>query len=280
MWPPVTGASLSSLWQNYIPTPADRRCSTWAKSWSFSWNHGDGHQKTNNFLSTLSHFRLLHVRTCRCHGSLVVVCVRATRQSSGVSRTHNRKTLVVLLNSFSLLPSWFREGWWDAQTSHSHCEQTTSPHIDSPLQEKGKKKRLEKYEINADAACVMWNRLDSFSAFLNNMKVTAAGNVLHLNRNFVLWTAILRANSLSCNSNRRLCGLLLPYHSNGSLHECAGTQELEQITDMALEAGRFTFLISIMETKATRGMWQPQDIVIHICLSCPGCWPLALTVLM
>lgn len=27
------------------------------------------------------------------------------RQPSGVSRTHNRKTLVVLLNSFSLLPS-------------------------------------------------------------------------------------------------------------------------------------------------------------------------------
>lgn len=41
------------------------------------------------------------------------------RQPSGVSRTHNRKTLVVLLNRFSLLPSWFREGWGDVQTQHA-----------------------------------------------------------------------------------------------------------------------------------------------------------------
>lgn len=41
------------------------------------------------------------------------------RQPSGVSRTHNRKTLVVLLNCFSLLPSWFREGWGDVQTQHT-----------------------------------------------------------------------------------------------------------------------------------------------------------------
>lgn len=61
-----------------IPTPTDRRRSTRAKSRSFSWNHGDGHQKTNNFLSVPAHFRLLHVGTCRCHGSRAGVCVRAT----------------------------------------------------------------------------------------------------------------------------------------------------------------------------------------------------------
>lgn len=41
------------------------------------------------------------------------------RQPSGVSHTHNRKTRVVLLNRFSLLPSWFWEGYGDVQTQHT-----------------------------------------------------------------------------------------------------------------------------------------------------------------
>lgn len=53
------------------------------------------------------------------------------RQPSGVSRTHNRKTLVVLHNRFSLLPSWFREGWGDVQSQHIRL---------TPPEEKKKKK--------------------------------------------------------------------------------------------------------------------------------------------
>lgn len=49
------------------------------------------------------------------------------RQPSGVSHTHNRKTRVVLLNRFSLLPSWFREGCGDVQTQHTNCEQSCRP---------------------------------------------------------------------------------------------------------------------------------------------------------
>lgn len=105
-----------------IPTPADRLCSTRVESWYFSRNHGDSHQKTNNFLSVPSHFRLLHVRTCRCHGSRAGVACEQLRQPSGVSHTHNRKMLVLLLNRFSLLPSWFREGWGDVQTQHTVTE--------------------------------------------------------------------------------------------------------------------------------------------------------------
>lgn len=41
----------SHHYKGYIPTLADHCHSTRAESRSFSWNHGDGHQKTNNFLS-------------------------------------------------------------------------------------------------------------------------------------------------------------------------------------------------------------------------------------
>lgn len=71
------------------------------------------------------------------------------RQPSGVSRTHNRKTLVVLLNRFSLLPSWFREGCGDMQTQHTvsvNSRGSLPPH----LKKKEKKKKCYKNVIQCD----------------------------------------------------------------------------------------------------------------------------------
>lgn len=55
------------------------------------------------------------------------------RQPSGVSRTHNRKTLVVLLNRFSLLPSRFREGWGDVQTQCTASSRSSHSDLPPPL---------------------------------------------------------------------------------------------------------------------------------------------------
>lgn len=92
------------------------------------------------------------------------------RQPSVVSRTHNRKTLVVLLNRFSLLPSWFREGRGDAQTQQAATWAADLPTVTLCC---WKKKSLQKYAIKADAASSTHNRDDSSSsAFLTKLKVT------------------------------------------------------------------------------------------------------------
>lgn len=89
------------------------------------------------------------------------------RQASGVSLTHNRKTLVLLLNRFSLLPSWFKEGWGDDQTQHIALPTHQQPNTHSTRQ----KKKSPKH-INADAVRRMCNRDDSFcSASLIKLKV-------------------------------------------------------------------------------------------------------------
>lgn len=61
------------------------------------------------------------------------------RQPSGVSRTHNRKTLVVLLNRFSLLPSRFREGWGDVQTQCTASSRSSHSDLPPPFHKKKKK---------------------------------------------------------------------------------------------------------------------------------------------
>lgn len=103
-----------------IPTrAAGSRCSTWAESWYFSWNPGEQHQT-----KLTSSARCLASAFCMWGPEVAMVpgpafACEQLRQPSGVSHTHNRKTRIVLLNRFSLLPSWFREGYGDVQTQHT-----------------------------------------------------------------------------------------------------------------------------------------------------------------
>lgn len=143
-------------------------------------HHGFSHEtmpmaikKTNNFLCTLAHFRLLRVRTCCCHGSRAVFCVRAAfRQPSEVLRTPNRKKLVVRLNRFSLLPSSFREGRGDAQTQQAETEHPTFPQWYPLLLSKKKKKKSAKTcHYCWCSNYVHYHGDSSTSAFLIKLKV-------------------------------------------------------------------------------------------------------------
>lgn len=97
-------------------------------------HHGFSHEtkpmaikKANNFLCTLAHFRLLRVGPAVAMVPESSFACEQLRQPSEVLRTHNRKKLVVRLNSFSLLPSSFREGRGDAQTQQAETEEPTFP---------------------------------------------------------------------------------------------------------------------------------------------------------